>query len=207
MTRQLHVIPIVHTPEDLGNLLRDGPSGTKAGADLGVPRFGQSDTRLFWRALSKALKDWDIDYDSLQIFQDSLPVTPPDQESLIGEMIRDLAAQGSQNHQILEWFLARGARVVGTEDPQLLLAEYELMRGVIEHRQSDEPRPRDETVMARKATDLLERRDRFIAERIKEEIGRGQMGMIFLGMQHRVERFLADDITVGYPFGKPRAVA
>jgi hypothetical protein len=49
---------------------------------------------------------------------------------------------------------------------------------------------------------LLERRDRYIATRISETLGTGDTGIVFLGFLHSLERLLARDIRLQYPFGR-----
>ena len=46
------------------------------------------------------------------------------------------------------------------------------------------------------ANDLLERRDRAIAQRIDQTLAQGETGLVFLGLLHAIGRFLPPDIHV-----------
>ena len=50
---------------------------------------------------------------------------------------------------------------------------------------------------------LLERRDRYVADRINRTLGAGETGILFMGMLHEVTRSLEPDIQVVYPLGGP----
>ena len=43
---------------------------------------------------------------------------------------------------------------------------------------------------------LIQKRDRFMAERIDRTLQPGEIGILFIGMLHSVQRYLARDITV-----------
>ena len=49
---------------------------------------------------------------------------------------------------------------------------------------------------------LLNQRDRFIAQRIGETLNADQIGILFIGMRHRVQDYLQPDIQIAYPFGR-----
>ena len=90
-------------------------------------------------------------------------------------------APGSANHQLLLDLTQRGASLVGTEDPQLLLREYQLQRqqlgAATPAGQAAVPSPRD-------AAELLAARDGFIAVRIAETLRDAEIGLLFLGAAH-----------------------
>jgi hypothetical protein len=50
---------------------------------------------------------------------------------------------------------------------------------------------------------VLEKRDRFIADRINVTLSDGETGILFIGMLHSLSRFLDSDIRVTYPLGLP----
>jgi hypothetical protein len=50
---------------------------------------------------------------------------------------------------------------------------------------------------------LIERRDRYVADRINRTLGAGETGILFMGMLHEVTRSLEPDIQVAYPLGGP----
>jgi hypothetical protein len=51
---------------------------------------------------------------------------------------------------------------------------------------------------------LLEKRDRFVAERINQTLSAGESGILFLGLLHESAKYLDSDIEVVYPLGLPR---
>lgn len=194
MSRSLSIIPIVHSEADLGQLagrLRE-QVGEQAWADK------QRAVTEVW----SQIQDWarGIDATDLHIYQDGLPAddaTPGGAERIV----RDLANQGSVNHTILEALLDAGAILVGTEDPTLLLREYEIAKAAADAiANGRHPDPRDQQ---RSAT-LLERRDRFIADRIDATLPGSGRGVLFIGMLHDVASKLADDIQPIHPLGRPK---
>ena len=91
--------------------------------------------------------------------------------------------------------MARGAALVGTESPALLLEEYELAQQLLMRLAADDaggPTGQHQHLSAL----VLERRDRFIAGRVGETLKAGEVGLIFLGLLHTLERFLPRDIEM-----------
>jgi hypothetical protein len=98
--------------------------------------------------------------------------------------------------------MEKGATLMGTESPQLLLEEYGLMQRILAASDPAEAagiRERQKTM----SEDLLRRRDQFIASRINETLGLSETGILFVGMLHGVERWLEGDVQVSYPIGRP----
>lgn len=161
----------------------------------------------FWDELRSVMTEWNLDFSTLKVYQDALPVMPSTQPDLATKIIRELASVGSANHQLLEWLLDRGANVLGTESPQLLVAEYELVRKSIglaaesANDQSDEESHDNSIAIA--LEDLLNRRDQFIAQRIDATLNENETGIVFLGMLHQLDKWLTDDIEFQYPIGRP----
>ncbi len=205
--RKLHIIPIVHSSADLGNL---APQVADAKSRLLSDRAFDATTgsvRKFWSGLREAVEHWDVDFQSLMLFQDALPVGADDRGEMEQKIVADLAAQGSQNHQILEWLIDRGARLVGTESAELLVEEYRLaketLQSALENNGDDPASP----VPDDRAGELLARRDDFIAGRINSMLDDSSIGVLFLGMMHRLEEKLDADIEVFYPFSQPRSAS
>ena len=172
-------VPVVHSSAEMG-------SSAAAYKAAFIARFGEQKWRercdefdAIWRAITAAIGALDLDLHKVKLYQDSLPVCGKE-----AELTHELAAQGSQNHQLLEALIAGGASLVGTESPALLLEEYRLLQS-------------DRRTTERKAT-LLEQRDRFIAERIAATLGEDETGLLFIGALHRVPRHLPSRIRVEY---------
>jgi hypothetical protein len=131
----------------------------------------------------------ELPYGSIRLYQDGLPLCGKEED-----IIKEVAARGSQNHQLLLELIAQGAQLMGTEDPDLLLQEYRLHQVVMD----DEKHGRENTHEAQSQA-LLCARDRFIAGRINTTLMTGDVGLLFLGMAHAVEPLLDTDILVRHP--------
>jgi len=172
-------VPVVHSTVEMG-------SAAPAYKAAFVARYGESkwaersaEFDAVWRAIADAINRVGLDLSHVKLYQDSLPVCGRE-----NELVRDLASQGSRNHQLLESLMREGATLVGTESPTLLLDEYRLL-------QSPE---RTEA----QAAALLEARDRFIAGRIDATLGEEEDGVLFIGALHRVAKFLPQRIKSEY---------
>jgi len=174
--RKLFYIPIVHTPEDLGSHLEEVKRQY-------ITRHGPVKWRdhleavsKFWGELSEALLNLPVDYTNMRLYQDSLPVCEGELE-----IVKELANHGNKNHQLLRELLRKGATVMGTEDPKLLVEEREQL--------------------AKKSTisvydDLMMRRDKYIARRIASTLKDGEIGILLMGAFHKVLNELSKDIQV-----------
>jgi hypothetical protein len=186
--RQLDLIPIVHGEADLGRLAETAREATgEAWARK------QRVVEEFWRTIERWSESLHFLPEQLHVYQDGLPVCGQEQR-----IVGDLARQGSRNHKVLERLVRRGAVLHGTEQPDLLLEEYEMARQALEA----SPANAGEESAAR-AADLLERRDAFIGARIDETLPEGGVGILFIGLLHDVARHLPRDIEVRHPVGRP----
>jgi hypothetical protein len=182
--RKLILIPIIHTSVDLGSL----SESVKAHY---LKRFGPSSwnrreeivTKL-WNDIQDKINVLDIDYKKVRIYQDGLPVCGFEQE-IVGE----LAKAGSSNHQFILELVGKGAELMGTEDPQLLIQEYQL-------HQHEKNKSLSNQEIIEQAARLLEARDRFIAKRIDETLQAEETGLLFLGAAHRLDTLKSTDIRV-----------
>ena len=185
--RTLVIIPIIHTEQDMGSLLSEIKREY-------VSRYGlaQWDSHLnsiaeIWDGIRRMILDFDLPYASVRLFQDGLPLCGKE-----AEIVRDVAARGSKNHQLLAELAGRGARLMGTEDPQLLLQEYQFLQGALRDMQSEEGEQRWKQQSQR----LLADRDQFIAARINDTLLPNEIGLLCLGMAHQIEPMLSSDILV-----------
>ncbi|ARN82427.1 hypothetical protein [Methylocystis bryophila] len=178
MARLIYV-PVLHSVAEMGTAAPAYKAAFVAryGEAKWAERTGKFDT--IWRAIGESIKMLKLDLSHVKLYQDSLPVCGKE-----SELVKDLAAQGSPNHQLLEGLMRGGAKVVGTESPTLLLDEYRLLQS---------PR-RNEA----KAAAILEARDRFIAKQIDATLAEGEIGVLFIGALHKVAQFLPERIKVEY---------
>ncbi len=176
-------VPVVHSSADMGS----AASGYQAAF---IARYGEQtwrdrceEYRAIWRGIEEdvdsVIKRFGVTLPEVKLYQDSLPVCAHE-----AELIAQLTAQGSENHKLLSALIKRGAQAVGTESPELLLEEYRLLQAAGHTEIQD--------------ASLLEKRDRFIARRIAETLGARELGILFIGALHRVDRFLPADITIEF---------
>lgn len=178
--RQLTIVPIVHSEADLGDLatvLRD-----RLGNDAWAARQRVID-QLWHRIV--AFCDT-LDPEGLRLYQDALPASEAAEQ-----IVRELAEDGSANHQLLVNLIARGGVLVGTEDPSLLLREYA-------HAQRIAATNSAHATLASQAEamELLARRDEAIAKRIDQTLPPGGRGLLLVGLLHNVRPKLPRDISV-----------
>lgn len=187
--RTLIVVPIIHTEQDMGSLLEQVKQEY-------VQRYGPAkwDEHLktvheVWTGIRRMIEALELPYASVRLYQDGLPDCGREED-----IVKEVAAQGSKNHQLLLVLMEKGARLMGTEDSHLLVQEYHLLRGALGAATPDKERgavPPDD-----QSRRLLAERDRAIANRINTTLGAGEIGLLFLGLAHSVEPLLDADILV-----------
>jgi hypothetical protein len=187
MRRVVH-IPIIHTAADLGSLSESVRAAySKAVGPAGWSRHQQAVEQL-WSEIRRKIEALGLDYPKTRIYQDGLPVC-----GLERQIVEELAKAGSSNHQLLLDLLDKGAVLEGTENPQLLVREYQLHRARAEGPQARQPAPGQPADEARR---VLQARDRFIAQRIVKTLQEGETGLVFLGAAHRIDALRESDIRV-----------
>ncbi len=185
--RALIYFPIIHGPEDLGTL-------DKAVSDLRTDK--QTDNYLaavehFWVMIETAIEGFGLDYTRLKLYQDGLPVCGKEQE-----IVADVAKSGSQNYKLLQALMQKGAVLMGTESPELLVQEHALVTKLLQPGKSTES-------SLDAAQVLLNQRDEYIAQRIDKTLQDNEMAILFLGLMHNIETKLPKDIVLIEPLGKP----
>ena len=144
----------------------------------------------FWRSVRSGLDGLDLDWAGVDLYQDGLPVCGKEVE-----IVRETAAKGSENYRLLVDLMARGAALMGTEDPRLLLEEYRELKNALADGSVAEPGSGDVDQAAR-ARERLASRDAYVGRRIGETLRPGRTGLLLLGMMHGVEPYLPGDIVV-----------
>ena len=189
--RKLIIIRIVHAPSDMGSA-----SGAleKAGiSTLGRVRWQENQKKIenFWQELEKEVEDLGLDVEKLVIYQDGLPCA-----GALGErIVRETAARGSKNYQIVQKLMDRGAKIEATESADLLRQEYGYIKALLEAKTDEERRTAEERYNQVKDK-LLEERDLFIARAIDASLKEGETGLLFIGASHNVLPKIAGDIEV-----------
>ncbi len=198
--RALIYVPIVHSEVDLGSMAEEVRRRFQEafGADEWARRFAS--VEAMWDGLRTKLCALPVDWSRTRLYQDGLPVC--DREH---EIVRELAAKGSRNHQLLVELMGRGATLVGTESPELMVKEYRRVQRLVHaSRESAEDEAGEE--LKREGESILRERDAFIAARIDSTLREGETGILFLGLLHRVDELLGDAFEVRHmihslPFG------
>ena len=187
MRRLVH-IPIIHAAADLGSLSRlvqehytriCGKSGWNQREDV---------VKALWTDIEANLDALHIDPRKARIYQDGLPICGFEEK-----IVRELANAGSSNHQLILRWGDQGAILMGTEDAQLLVEEYELQKQHFARKPGAGPA---EEKLARLMDRVLKSRDAFIAERIAGTLQEGETGLLFLGALHRLDALQSGDIRV-----------
>jgi len=195
--KTLVYIPIVHTYTDMGALGDAVQRVTVQQLGVKAWRHKMREIDELWVEIEQVVARMQLSYERVRLYQDGLPICGREEE-----IVRELAAKGSRNHSLLLRLMEKGATIMGTESPEMLIEEFERVKrsiggrnpGRMKNRQSD----------ARGSDDiLLRRRNQFIAHRINTTLQPGETGILFLGMLHALEHLLDKDIQVVYPISQP----
>lgn len=176
--RKLFYISIIHTPDDLGSYSAEVKK--QYIAIYGISKWHEHIKIVgkFWQYLREALLALPLDYKNVKLYQDGLPVCSQELE-----IVEHLAQNGNINYQILLELVKKGATVMGSEEPKLLIEER---NRITENR----------VAQTNIYDDLMERRDSYIAQRINTSLNDGEVGLLFIGALHRVAEKLPNDIQV-----------
>jgi len=190
--RKLIYVPVIHTEADMGSVAE--PVKREYIQRYGVERWQEHINAIngMWRGIRQKILALELDYNQTKIYQDGLPVC--NQELAIAS---DLAQAGNENYKIILALIHRGAKLVGTENPALLLEEYHYIKNVTKINDLGEKEIAIKKY-EKKASDLLERRDAYIAHRIAQTLLEGEVGILFMGLRHQVDEKLPQDIEVSY---------
>jgi len=187
--RTLIYIPIIHTLADMGAL---GASLERIKAStLGRKRLRRSSELVdtMWREIERMVDSFPVQPGRTRVYQDGLPVCGHELQ-----IVSELAAAGGCNHKLVLRLHEKGAVIMGTESPELLVEEYQLATAAYNF-----PSAKDAGERRHLSARLLEKRDCFIADRIDATLQRGEAGILFVGMLHAVQRYLPPDMKILYP--------
>ena len=179
-------IPVIHDLADLGSLAESVRAHYLQHFGPAVWQQRQRAVEELWKQIRRAIDALHLDYHLVRIYQDGLPVCGQEEQ-----IVHELAGAGSLNHQLVLELMGQGAMLMGTEDPQLLIREYQLHR-----RRMDAAAQRPAPPLPSEAADLLAARDRFIAQRIAATLADAETGLLFLGAAHCPDALRAEGIGV-----------
>jgi hypothetical protein len=187
--RRLLLVPIVHEPADMGSGALDLLRQTVRLAGERRWTAHQRVIARYWERVGEHLRT--LDAGRLRIYQDGLPVGGEAGRRIVAEA----AARGSRNHGLLLALVERGAELRETEEVALLVRE-----------RARAARGGEDPEDARGDGDaLLVERDRAMARRIDASLRPGEIGVLFVGASHQVERWLPADVAIE-PVKDPRRV-
>ena len=153
-----------------------------------------------WNRHKKAVSGfWDsianffdlLDASNLKIYQDGLMIDG----GLGKKIIEEGARKGSKNHKIVRKLMEKGAKIMKTEDLSLLKEEYNSLIKLSQTKSFLEKMVAYIGYKLRKDP-LMEKRDKFIAERINETLRDEEVGVLFIGAYHNVLPRISKDIIV-----------
>ncbi|MEI7481392.1 MAG: hypothetical protein WCK75_03515 [Elusimicrobiota bacterium] len=204
-TKGLIYVPILHTQREaaaIGGAIKD--CAPADGKNTRPPERQESITDM-WGGIACKLTETNIPCRSFRIYQDALPVCGMERS-----IVEKLAAKDSPNHRLVLELLGRDARLEGTEDPDLLVAEYDALSKLLQGTGLKDD-PAALALYRAESNRLMEKRDAFIAGRIRSTIRPGETPLVFMGVRHKLEKLLEADFVVAYiiyrlPFKKVRDI-
>jgi hypothetical protein len=189
--RSLIYIPIIHSEADLGTLADEVHRQFQAAVDTAEAwEWHAVAVEAMWNGIRTKLLALSLDWPRTRLYQDGLPVCG--QES---QIVRELAAKGSRNHQLLLELQERGAILMGTDDPELVVTEYRRILRLVQAAREGA----SEAVLRglkREGEVILRERDAYIAHRIDTTLREGETGLLFVGLLHGVDKLLGAGFEV-----------
>ncbi len=187
--RRLKYIPIIHTGVEMGSMY--GALKAEYIRRYGLQKWEEHNRIIedFWQGIRHKVFDLNLDYPHTRLYQDGLPVCGKEMN-----IVQELVRMGSRNHQILIDLIHLGATLEGTEDPKLLLEEYDYLKSA----SADLDKDKVKRQYQRLAKSILQKRDLYIGRRIDQTLREGERGLLFIGITHRVNETLPKDIEIDY---------
>ncbi len=189
--RDLIIIPIVHSSIDMGSA-KEGLE-IDSMAKIGRDRWEENQRRIdnFWNEVEGAIDALDLNYSKVRVYQDGMPCGG----ELGGRIVREVADKGSRNYQIVRRLIEGGASLEATENPKMLLKEYEHIKRFADAT-TEKEKMEAELQYEQIKEKLLHDRDEFIARAVDSTLKDGETGVLFIGAAHDVASKLPQDIEV-----------
>lgn len=177
--RTLTVVSVAHTRKELGDWEKKVVSIRQHIYGILPTEQFFADIEDYWKEVEYRIFETyaqkpDI-LPRLHIFMDSLPIT---NGVILEAIIRDELQEKSPMCVIAAALRKKGARIHGTENPQLLIEEHAYWKGRLE---------RDEPEDVPKERRMLQDRDAAIAARINAIVPDEESALLFIGALHRVQ--------------------
>ena len=146
----------------------------------------------YWRTISEHVQKLPVDFSTLRVYQDGLA-------DVLSEITAKIVDETqTPNYTLLRWLRNKGAQIIGTEDPALLLQEYRALQSIF-NGTNEEQKYMARLEYGKISAYLLESRDEYIAQRIKATLPEGGMGILFIGLAHDVKKLLEQEMEVREP--------
>jgi phage host-nuclease inhibitor protein Gam len=189
--KKLIYIPVIHSGSDMGTIADD--ISRKGIAELGIETW-QSHIRTvdkYWDVIANYCEELKIEINEMNIYQDGM-VTDGE---IAMRIVEDSVKMGSRNYEIVSNLITRGARIVRTEEYNLVKKELELYKSISTN-DSLLKKLLKIIVIKAKRYFLMKKRDAFIAASIDQTLNAGNTGLIFLGAYHHILDKLPEDIEI-----------
>ena len=190
--RELIYVPVIHTEEDMGSMAE--PLKQEF-----IRKYGRAKWKAhvqvvgdLWAGIRRRIDQLRLDPHRLRVYQDGLPICGREME-----IVREVSQLGSQNYSIVLELVEKGAQLEGTEDPKYLVEEYRFVKELTAIADPEEKRRAIERTRLRR-NGLLVKRDRFVAKRIHETLQARETGLLFTGIEHRVDKYLPKGFKISY---------
>jgi len=180
--RRLISIPIIHTHADFGSL------GSKVPFDQEIEEMKTQ----YWNGVFDYVQNLPVEFSELRVYQDGLPDTSAE---IVTKIVDETQ---TPNYELLRWLRDREAHIIGTENPPLLLEEYQSLQTIF-NAPSEELKRLARLEYRKISILLLEDRDAYVVQKIMNSLPEGATGLLFLGLTHRVGRLLEKEIEVVEP--------
>jgi len=139
-----------------------------------------------WQWIKDKIEGLQLTYEQVRIYQDGLPLCGKELE-----IVQKLAERGSTNYKIILELINKGAKLEGTESKDLLLEEYNYIKDIATSSVKKKEQKKG-------SKQLLIRRDNYMAQRINKTLREGETGILFIGSEHQVDKYLPPDIKISY---------
>ena len=200
-------VPILHTQKEAGEILLSlkGDEAERPTDTLLAEQ--EKSVKEMWDGIYEKIQKTNISYRSMRIYQDAMPVCGREKE-----IAEKLAGKASRNHQLILELLKKGANLEGTEDPDLLIREYDNLNQLTSKASVSTQSYKDSLNEYKdKSMKLMKYRAAFIAKSIKSTLKEDETPLVFMGVRHELEKLLQPDFIINYiiyrlPFKKVKDI-
>lgn len=200
--RKLILVPVIHSSLEMGRLRKEIEAKAISVYGEKMRKYFKKIVVSYWKLIDGFFKRISVD----RVYQDALIASG----ELGMKIIEDNAAKGIMNYQIVLKLIKKGAELMKTENKELVLKEYrywqlyaELLELQKKFGKDFKLAPKHEEIKKKiqefkrfNKDNLIKNRDEYIASRINETLKDGEVGVLFIGVEHNVIPKLASNIKV-----------